>query len=137
MARKTQTLGRSELELLQYINAHHPITVRELVDYWQAHTGQARTTVLKMVERLMAKGFLSRQKVDAVYQYSPRRPTGNAVTSLVADFVRNMLGGSVSPFVAYLSESGQLSEDELTELKKIVDSLQPTPPAKDRGGRKS
>ena len=42
---------------------------------------------------------------------------------LVRDFVQKALGGSVSPFVAYLSREAKLSEEEREELKKIVREL--------------
>jgi predicted transcriptional regulator len=43
---------------------------------------------------------------------------------LVADFVRRSLGGSLSPFVSYLVDSGELSKDEVEQLKKLVDTVE-------------
>jgi BlaI family penicillinase repressor len=38
----------------------------------------------------------------------------------VRDFVQKALGGSVSPFVAYLGKEARLSPAELHELKQLV-----------------
>ena len=45
------------------------------------------------------------------------------MNGVVGDFVRNMLGGSVSPFMAWMSETDSLTDDELRELKKLVRNL--------------
>jgi predicted transcriptional regulator len=42
----------------------------------------------------------------------------------VKDFVDKTLGGSVSPFVAFLSESGPISNDDLDLLKRLVRDLE-------------
>jgi predicted transcriptional regulator len=41
----------------------------------------------------------------------------------VAQFVDNTLQGSVSPFVAYLSQRQQVSDNELAELEALVAQL--------------
>jgi predicted transcriptional regulator len=42
----------------------------------------------------------------------------------VDSFVEKTLSGSVSPFVAYLSERAQVSDAELAELEALVAQLQ-------------
>ncbi|MFN7731519.1 MAG: BlaI/MecI/CopY family transcriptional regulator [Pirellula sp.] len=124
MAKKPQTLGRVELELLQYIDENHPISVREVAEYWHAKTGQARTTVLTMMERLTKKGFLSRKKIDNVYHYSPKQSLSVVLKDMVSDFVQGVLGGSIAPLAAYLTQSQPLQPDELQQLKKLVQRLE-------------
>jgi predicted transcriptional regulator len=124
MDKKPKSLGRVELELLQYIDEHHPISVREVAEYWHAKTGQARTTVLTMMERLTKKGFLSRKKVDNVYHYSPKQSVAVVMRDLVSDFVQGVLGGSVAPLAAYLTQGQSMSKDEIQQLKRLVQRLE-------------
>jgi predicted transcriptional regulator len=42
----------------------------------------------------------------------------------VGSFVEKTLSGSVSPFVAWMSERGEVSDNELAELKALVNQLQ-------------
>ena len=42
---------------------------------------------------------------------------------ILARFVERHLGGSVSPFFAYLSDANELSDAELTELEGIVGKM--------------
>jgi predicted transcriptional regulator len=116
-------IGRAEMDILRYIADHHPATVRDVAEHLSATKGQVRTTALNIMERLRQKGYLKRRKIDGVFQYSPSVPTSELLHSLVREFVHRTLGGSVSPFVAYLSHEGKLSEDELTELRALVRDL--------------
>lgn len=122
--RKAETLGRVELELLQFIEQNEPATVGDVAKVFGQERGLARTTVQTMMERLVAKGFLERKRVSSVFQYSPAKSATKVVANLVGDFVRGVLGGSVSPFFAYLSENRKLTPQELTELRSLVSQIE-------------
>jgi predicted transcriptional regulator len=124
---RPRSIGRAELEVLRYIQDHHPLTVRQVADHVSATRGHTRTTVLNVMTRLCRKGYLSRRRVGGVYHYSPRVPKGEMLRRLVGDFVDKALGGSLSPFVAYLAEDAKLSADDVRELKKLVRELDPAP----------
>ena len=118
--RKPRYFSPAEWELLQFIVEHHPITVREVAAQFAPTHGYARTTVLTMMERLREKGYLIRRKVGGVNHYSPSVPKPDLLQGLVRDFVQKALGGSVSPFVAYLGKEAHLNREELSELKQLV-----------------
>ena len=120
MADPKAALGSTEIEILRYIGDHYPISVGEVAQHVAQTTGQARTTVLTIMERLRHKGYLTRKRVGGVYRYSPKVPKQELLRDLVKHFVATTLGGSVSPFVAFLSESGPISEEDMEVLKCIV-----------------
>jgi predicted transcriptional regulator len=124
MARRRETIGREEMQVLRYVADRHPVSVREVAEHVAATSGKARTTVLTVMERLREKGYLVRRRKGGVYRYSPRRSQSDVLKSLVADFVREALGGSVSPFVAYLAEEAELSDAQVRELAGLVSELE-------------
>jgi predicted transcriptional regulator len=123
MAKREQKVGRAELEILHYVQDHHPVSVRDVADHFAEARGHVRTTILNVMERLRKKGFLTRKKSGGVFQYQPRVGKADLLRSLVNDFVEKTLGGSLSPFVAYLSRDAKLSDRELNELKQVVSGL--------------
>lgn len=125
MKNPKQKIGRAELPILQYIVENHPVTVREVADHLADTTGQARTTVLTLMERLRQKKLLTRRKSKGVNRYSPRVTKSEIMNTLVNDFVDGMLGGSVSPFLAYLTDNAELDENEIDELRRLVDQFPP------------
>ena len=117
------TLGDQELEVLHFVAGRAPVTVREVADEWGVPRGRARTTILTMMERLRKKGYLVRDGADGdgSYKYHAAVAPKAVLHNLVRDFVRKTLGGSVTPFVAYLADTPDgLSDVEVAELRKLV-----------------
>lgn len=117
------SIGEQELTLLRHIADAGSVTVGEAADAFGAPRGLARSTVLTMMERLRLKGHLARRLADGVYRYRARASSAELLKSAVQRFVERNLDGSVSPFLAYLSEAGRLSDEELRELEQIVARL--------------
>ena len=113
----------AEWEVLQFVTERHPITAREVAEHFAQTRQWARTTVLTLLERLRVKGYLERDESGVVHQFAPSAPRPELMSSVVRDFVQKALGGSVSPFMAYLAQEATLSSAELDELKRIVQEL--------------
>jgi predicted transcriptional regulator len=117
------TIGEQELALLRHIADADPATVGEVVDTFGRDRDLARSTVLTMMERLRKKGYLVRRLSDGVYRYRAHATSAELLQGAVERFVERHLGGSVSPFLAYLSDAGDLSDAELKELADVVERL--------------
>ncbi|RPJ57432.1 MAG: BlaI/MecI/CopY family transcriptional regulator [Acidobacteria bacterium] len=118
------TIGEQELALLRHIADRPDATVGEVAEAFGQSHGLARSTVLTMMERLRKKGYLGRRLRGGVYRYRAETSSAEVLRGLVRRFVERSLGGSVAPFVAYLNETRDLSDDELKELENLVSKLQ-------------
>ncbi len=118
--RPAASIGRAEMEVLRHITDHHPATVRQVAQSFAASKGYVRTTVLNVMERLREKGYLVRRKSAGVFEYSPKTTKRELLRGLVQDFVERTLGGSVSPFLAYLVEDAELNDKEVKELRNLL-----------------
>src|SRR6266568_4050475 len=116
-------LGELQLEILRFVSDHGPLKVGEVAARFGEPRGLARTTVLTVMERLREKGYLSRRKEGGVYKYTPQVSQPDLLKRLVEEFVQKTLGGSLTPFVAYLADSTDLTEAELDALRRIAHSL--------------
>ena len=115
--------SKQELECLLYVAQHGPLTAAAAWEGFGAPRDLARTSVLTVLERLRQKGHLGRRREGGVYVY---RALGGHVEVLrrsVGQFVDGALGGSLSPFAAYLSSRVEVSDEELNELRRAVESL--------------
>jgi len=117
-------LGEEEGAILKWVAEHAPASVGEVAKVLSESRGLARTTVLTVMERLRAKGFLVREKVEGTFRYSPSEPHHTQMRGLVGRFVERSLGGSLDPFVAYLSEDAELSEEQIESLRRLVRDLE-------------
>ena len=119
-----KSIGDQELSLLRFVSDAGRATVAQAVEGFGLPRGLARSTVLTMMERLRKKGHLGRRRVDGVYHYAPRTAPGAAIQQAVRTFVDRTLGGSITPFVAYVADRERLSDDEIEELEALLTKLQ-------------
>jgi predicted transcriptional regulator len=117
-------LGQEEWDILRRVAETAPVSVRDVADHFAETKGLARTTVLTVMERLRTKRFLRRRKSDGVYRYSPSVPLPELAQGMVARFVETRLQGVIAPFLAYLSDSANVSDEELDKLKRLVSELE-------------
>jgi len=121
---ETPSVGDQELALLRFLAERGGASVGEAAEDFGHPHGLARSTVLTMMERLRKKGLLERAKVRGVYRYTSPSSAPELLRGVVERFVERTLGGSVSPFVTYLTENAQVSDSELEELEELVSKLQ-------------
>lgn len=118
-----RTLGDQELALLRFVAEHGPISVGDAAEEFGAPRGLARSTVLTVMERLRKKRRLRRRRTGGVYRYASVQTPDDLLHGVVRAFVDTTLSGSVSPFVAYLTDSARVSDSELAELEHLVAKL--------------
>lgn len=128
------SIGEQELTLLRHIADRGGASVADVVESFGAPRGLARSTVLTMMERLRKKGLLARKLSGGVFRYRAQRSSAQLLQGAVERFVERHLDGSVSPFLAYLSDTTGLSDQELSELEDIVGRLK-AERKKDRGAK--
>jgi predicted transcriptional regulator len=119
-----KSIGDQELGLLKYVAERGPVSVGQVAEGFGTPRGLARSTVLTMMERLRQKGHLDREQADGgIFRYSSPVTSGEVLRGAVRSFVEKTLAGSVSPFVAYLTETAEVSDAELAELEGLVARL--------------
>jgi predicted transcriptional regulator len=118
-----KSIGDQELALLKFLSEQGPASVGQAAEGFGAARGLARSTVLTMMERLRQKGHLEREPVDGVFHYRAAVTPDDLMRGAVRSFVEKTLAGSLSPFVSYLTESAEVSDEELAELERLVARL--------------
>lgn len=124
MVKKGTRLGELELTVLKTIWEHQPCTVLQVAEIFGERGGYARTTILTVMQRLQAKNFLKRRKVDGVFQYKPTEGRNKVTSRLIAQFLDKVLDGSALPFVSYLTENKDLTKEQAEALRAIVEKLE-------------
>jgi predicted transcriptional regulator len=116
-------VGDQELSLLRFLAENGPLSVGEAFESFGAEHGWARSTVLTVMERLRAKGYLTRRRATGVFRYAAPDAPDALLRGVIGDFVQRALGGSISPVVNYLSTARDLSADEIDQLEQLVKRL--------------
>jgi predicted transcriptional regulator len=116
-------MGDLEIQVLRLVWQHQPCTERQVSDAMQAAREIGRTTVLKTMQRLEAKGLLVRVADERPVKFRAAANPNRVLPELIARFVDTVLGGSADPLVAYLAGAGKLSPDDLESLRSIASKI--------------
>ncbi|MGQ0633300.1 MAG: BlaI/MecI/CopY family transcriptional regulator [Planctomycetaceae bacterium] len=125
MPKSVPSLGELEIRVLRLVWEQQPCTERQVSDLVQTERGVARTTVLKTIQRLEAKGLLRRVPGDGPVRFKAALDRQRVLPALIRRFVDTVLGGSADPLVAYLADSDQLSAKDLDTLRGIARKMKP------------
>lgn len=120
MAKDLPSLGELELQVLRVVWHEQPCSERTVWDTVRVDREVGRTTVLKTIQRLEAKGLLARQAGEGPVQYKAVVAANRVLPDVVRRFVEGALAGSLEPLVTYLAGSDKLSAKDLAALKAIA-----------------
>jgi len=115
-----------QFEIMQAVwNASGGATVAEIWEVITANREVGRTTVLNLVNRLEARGWLRRQKHEGVYRYEATVDRDAATADVAEKFVDDFFGGSAGELVMSLLGSNRLSKPEVAQLRQLLDQAAP------------
>ena len=119
MAKEIPSLGDLEIRVLRLVWQQQPCTERQITDAIRQERSLGRTTVLKTIQRLEAKGLVARATGAGPVRFRASVPERKLLPALISRFVEGVLGGSAEPLVAYLAGSEKLSAKDLETLRNI------------------
>ncbi len=120
MAKEPPSLGELEIRVLREVWREQPCTERQVWDRIGADRPLGRTTVLKTIQRLEAKGLLVRLRGKGPVRFRAAAEERRLLPAIVRRFVDTALAGSLEPLVACLADSEKLSAKDLAALKAIA-----------------
>ena len=77
-------------------------------------------TIKTMLDRLVKKNFLDREKFGPIWLYTPVVPRSKALRAELSTFVKTVLDNTFTPILSFLSEKQHLSDDEIDALEKLI-----------------
>lgn len=110
-----------ELEILKILWTDGPSTVRHVRDALSETRDLAYTSVMTMMGIMTDKGYLRRAKKGGGYVYRPKIDRERTMSDMLGDTVSRVFDGSAKAAVLHLIESGEIDEDELKELHRLIE----------------
>ena len=125
MRRTHPTLTTQELAIMKVVWRLGPVTVRDVYTALREARPVAYTTVMTMMNILVSKGYLKKDRADRAYKYRPTRQERAVVASMVREFVNRVFDGASRPLLVHLVKDGGLTKDEREELLRLIDEAKP------------
>ena len=124
MARTPQDVTDAELAVLQVLWDRGPATRRQITDAIYPAGGPAHyTTVQKLLERLEAKGHVTKARGAGVLTFAAAVRREELISRRLQDVAEKLCGGSLTPLLMNLVRSQPLTPGELQELQDLVKEL--------------
>ncbi len=114
----------AELEILQVIWLHGPVSVRFVNDELNRKKRVGYTTTLKLMQIMREKGSLMRSEDGRKHVYNVVLKEKEAKNLLLDKFVKTAFGGSAMDLVMQALGNHQTTPDELEELKALIDKIE-------------
>jgi BlaI family transcriptional regulator, penicillinase repressor len=115
---------RFELELLEQLWKLGPASVREVQENLPEKDRPAYTTVQTIMYRLEEKKAVRRiRKIGNAHIFEPI-VTRKAVYRRLIDDLLDLFGGSATPVMSHLVESGKLSLEDIRAVEKTLERME-------------
>jgi predicted transcriptional regulator len=111
-----------ELEILRVLWESGPSALGMICDALRREREVATTTVATMLRVMLDKGLVRRKQTARGQQWSATVTQAAAAKSMVGKLVDGVFDGSASRLATHLVEAGRLTPEELSELRKLIDS---------------
>lgn len=117
------TVSDSELEILEVLWASDcALSAAEIRNILNEHKSWERTTILTLINRLVKKGAIAREKRE-VYYYTPCIRRETYVRAETKSFVDKFFKGRTKSLAAALVDSDALTKEDIEELRDYFKKL--------------
>jgi BlaI family penicillinase repressor len=96
-------------------------TAKDAVKALETRARWKPKTVLTLINRLVGKGVLGYTKEGRAYLYYPKIAEQECVRTESRSFLERVYGGAVRPMLAHFVHEARLTEQEIAELRRILD----------------
>lgn len=120
----SQKPTESELEILQILWQHGPSTVRFVHEELSKTKDAGYTTTLKLMQIMAEKGMLQADKANRSHVYRPLLQEEDTQRRLLDRFLDTTFRGSAMKMVMQALGNHQASQQELDEIRDLLDKLE-------------
>ena len=114
-------ISDAEWEVMKLVWELHPVPASDLVARLGREQRWAPRTIKTMLARLVEKGALVYEVEGKRFLYRAKVRREACVKHESRSFLSRVFGGAVAPAVVHLLTHSNLTQDELTELRRILD----------------
>jgi len=120
MTKPANELTKAEWTIIQAVWEHEPCAAPAIQEKLHKRTEWTYSTVRTIMDRMVAKGLLTAEKIrnQTLYRSAITRHQAQRGELLYA--LKNAFNGALTPMVQCLLETGDLSAGELAQLETLI-----------------
>lgn len=125
MAKPEIELTESEWTIIKAVWENEPCAAPAIQEMLFKQTGWTYSTVRTLMDRMVSKGLLAAKKVRNLTIFHSAVTREQAQKGELLYALKNAFNGALTPMVECLLDTRGLSPEELSRLRKLIDSYEP------------
>jgi len=113
-------LGDLQLAIMRVLWQLGEATVTDVYTALLEDRGLAPTTIATMLKKMEDKGVVEHRADGRKFIYRPTVTEDQVTRGMVADLTERLFGGNSVALVSHLISRGEISQDELSELERMI-----------------
>lgn len=114
----------AEVAILRVLWQRGPSTVREVWEQLSPAQRTGYTTVLKMMQIMIEKGLLQRDKTERSHVYKPSVSEEQTQQQVIGHLLDRVFSGSAHKLVMQALATKKATPTELAEIRKLLDEME-------------
>lgn len=124
--KKLPQISEAEYRVMKVIWNHAPINTNQVVESLEPVSSWNPKTIQTLLLRLVKKGALAKEKDGRKFVYTPLVLEEEYRADASRNFLEQFYNGAISSMVQNFIQQEQISEEEIKELKDILDKKEPS-----------
>ena len=125
VGKKKDPLTAAEWKVMKIIWSHGDCAARDVYELAGEEHGWSPSTVKTILRRLAEKGHVRTRRVGNSFLYKASRPALKSLYSAADNLLANAVEGTVGPLLAYIVRRGDLTAEDLEELRSLLNEIEP------------
>lgn len=114
-------ISDAEWRVMRVVWKRGRATTNEVIEALEHTSDWKPKTIMTMLNRLTKKGVLAFDKKGRAHDYYALVPETKCIRAESHSFLQRVYGGALKPMLANFLQEGNLSEEEIGELRKMLD----------------
>lgn len=119
--KKLPQISEAEYEVMKIVWKNAPVSTNEVTETLTRTTDWSPKTIQTMLNRLVNKGALTYVKEGRVFVYTPLVEEEEYISQKSSSFLSRYYDGELTSMVSAYLENDRLSDDEISELRSLLD----------------
>ncbi len=115
------TLTNAEKQVMKYLWKLEKAFFKDLINQFP-DPKPATTTVNTLLKRMIDKGFVDYKMYGNSREYYPLIKKSDYFSDHINDLIKDFFNNSASQFASFFTKETELSDEELKQLRDIVDN---------------
>ena len=121
-------ISEAEWQVMQILWREENLPLKDIIEQVAPMTGWNGNTIRTLLVRLVEKGAVAAEKQGRNYRYSALARQEDCVREETRNFLDRIFGGSPTKLFAALTGSGEISANDLAEIRAMIDRMEEEKP---------